>query len=272
MNDVLKCFSNIYKVIRKNNYIIIYNNLGKYLIRKSNSQLDYSLPVIGKYNDYDICEYYDDLINDNEKVKRIVLLLDRIHLNKCKYLNEEEYEIIYKNINNKINIIMEYYLKLQDKLECFLYPRIDYLLLLENISLFYKILNICKEKNEYWYSLKNKKIRKTLCINNVNLDNFICNDKDYIIDYSECTNDLIIIDYVKLYRNIDYDINIDFSLEEFNLFLTYISLPSIIKLSNNIKNNVFIIKNEINYIKRVLNYILKQDENNQETDKNKFKE
>ena len=272
MNDVLKYFSNIYKVIRKNNYIIIYTNLNKYLIRKNNRQTIYSLPIIDKYNNYDICEYYDDLVDDKEKIKRIVSLLDLIHLNKYEYLNEEDYENIYKNINNKINMIMKYYLKLQDELECFLYPRIDYLLLLENISLFYKILDICREKNEYWYSLKNKKIRKTLCINNIDLDNFICNDKDYIIDFNECTSDLIIIDYVKLYRNVEYDISIDFSLEEFNLFLTYISLPSIIELSNNIKNNIVIIKNEINYIKRVFKLILKQNENNQETDKNEFNE
>ena len=187
-----------------------------------------------------------------------------------------DYEKIYNDLNNNINSLMNYYLKLQDELECILYPRFDYLLLIENISMFYKILSKAKEINEYWYSI-NDNIRSSLCLNNISMNNFIVNDKTYIIDSSSITEDLIINDYIKIYRD-NYDIfdlfNDNFKLneKELFLFLTYISIPNKIVLFDNVCDNVKIIKEELNYVRKTLNLVLEKYKENEKADKNKFNE
>jgi len=56
-----------------------------------------------------------------------------------------------EEINNRIDYLTNYYLDLQDYIERFSFPRIDYYYLIKNISKFYKILEKAKyylEKNE----------------------------------------------------------------------------------------------------------------------------
>lgn len=269
MNDIYEYFNKngikINKIKNKNNYSIIDD---KYLIKEKSKINFSSLPLIDSYNDYEIYRYYED--NCIDKNKRILLLLEDIHKRDISY--DINYDDLYNSINNKIDVLMNYYLKLQDDLESLIYTRNDYILLLENISLFYKILSISKEKNDYWYSIKDKRIRKCLCLNNIDLDNFIINDKDYIIDSSLCSNDLIIMDYIKLYRNNLSIDNIDLNEREFYLLLTYICIPYMISFSNNISDNIKIIKEEVNYINKTINYVLEKDKEYQETNKKEFNE
>ena len=281
MNNIYKwCIDNnikINKIINKGNYYIIYNDFNKYLLKKKNNLklVKYNLPLIKSSNEYEIYKYYDDIYNKKDKLNKIILLLNSIQLESIIYKNID-YEKIYNDLNNNINSLMNYYLKLQDELECILYPRFDYLLLIENISMFYKILSKAKEINEYWYSI-NDNIRSSLCLNNISMNNFIVNDKTYIIDSSSITEDLIINDYIKIYRD-NYDIfdlfNDNFKLneKELFLFLTYISIPNKIVLFDNVCDNVKIIKEELNYVRKTLNLVLEKYKENEKADKNKFNE
>lgn len=61
-------------------------------------------------------------------------------------------------INNKIEYLMNYYLDLQDYIERFSFPRIDYYYLLKNISKFYEVLNKAK------YYLDNNEKEKALTL------------------------------------------------------------------------------------------------------------
>lgn len=63
-------------------------------------------------------------------------------------MNSEE---LYKIIDDRITYIMNYYLDYQDYIENFEFPRVDYLFLIKNISIFYKSLNLSKEKINQWY-------------------------------------------------------------------------------------------------------------------------
>lgn len=281
MNNIYKwCIDNnikINKIINKGNYYIIYNDFNKYLLKKKNNLklVKYNLPLIKSSNEYEIYKYYDDIYNKKDKLNKIILLLNSIQLESIIYKNID-YEKIYNDLNNNINSLMNYYLKLQDELECILYPRFDYLLLIENISMFYKILSKAKEINEYWYSI-NDNIRSSLCLNNISMNNFIVNDKTYIIDSSSITEDLVINDYIKIYRD-NYDIfdlfNDNFKLneKELFLFLTYISIPNKIVLFDNVCDNVKIIKEELNYVRKTLNLVLEKYKENEKADKNKFNE
>lgn len=281
MNNIYKwCIDNnikINKIINKGNYYIIYNDFNKYLLKKKNNLklVKYNLPLIKSSNEYEIYKYYDDIYNKKDKLNKIILLLNSIQLESIIYKNID-YEKIYNDLNNNINSLMNYYLKLQDELECILYPRFDYLLLIENISMFYKVLSKAKEINEYWYSI-NDNIRSSLCLNNISMNNFIVNDKTYIIDSSSITEDLVINDYIKIYRD-NYDIfdlfNDNFKLneKELFLFLTYISIPNKIVLFDNVCDNVKIIKEELNYVKKTLNLVLEKYKENEKADKNKFNE
>ena len=281
MNNIYKwCIDNnikINKIINKGNYYIIYNDFNKYLLKKKNNLklVKYNLPLIKSSNEYEIYKYYDDIYNKKDKLNKIILLLNSIQLESIIDKNID-YEKIYNDLNNNINSLMNYYLKLQDELECILYPRFDYLLLIENISMFYKILSKAKEINEYWYSI-NDNIRSSLCLNNISMNNFIVNDQTYIIDSSSITEDLIINDYIKIYRD-NYDIfdlfNDNFKLneKELFLFLTYISIPNKIVLFDNVCDNVKIIKEELNYVRKTLNLVLEKYKENEKADKNKFNE
>ena len=57
-----------------------------------------------------------------------------------------------KEINNKIEYLMNYYLDLQDYIERFSFPRIDYYYLIKNISKFYEVL----EKSKYYLDNNDK--------------------------------------------------------------------------------------------------------------------
>lgn len=50
----------------------------------------------------------------------------------------------YKNVKDKIEYLRNYYLDLQDYIERFSFPRIDYYYLIKNISQFYVVLDKAK--------------------------------------------------------------------------------------------------------------------------------
>ena len=276
-----KCNIKINKIIKTDNYYIINNS---YLIKKkANCNINLkniTLPLIRSYKDYDIYKYYKENLNKLEKSRKIILLFTLIE-NTTKNYEDINYEIIYNSINDKINFLMNYYLKLQDELECILFPRYDYLLLLENISLFYRALNITKEKIDYWYSIKSKKIRKATCINKVDLNNFLfSNNNNYIIDNSEANYEILFMDFIKFYRdNSDLDINELFNLyndnivlndEELSLLCIYLLIPYKIGFSNDIFKNEKLIKDEVNYINKIINFVLEKDKEYKKADNEEF--
>lgn len=270
---------NIEKFEYINNNIVIISDNKKYLIKKKNNKelelfkyfesinYNYYLNIIDSNNDYILCNYYD---NNSEILEdKMIEVISSLHL-KTMHTKEINSELLYKDISDKIDNLMTYYLELQDYIEEFSFPRLDYYFLITNISLFYKILSFSKEKLDIWYKDKVNSMRYSINIGNVSLDNFRYGEEIYFIDYSNYKDDIFIYDLVELYKNssnIDlYRSKVKMSLDEINLFYSLICIPERITFSDDIYKNIRNIRKNIDYILRTLDYLSKENEKDHKTD------
>lgn len=291
MNNIKECCVKykikIKRIKKTNNYIIIYSDKNNYLL-KDNSKLthlfkyfekinyDNYLPLISDDADnYELYIYYSSIEDSEKKSYELVNVLINLHL-KSLYYEEIDIDKLYAEYNDKIDSLMNYYLKLQDYIEYFLNPSIDYRIFMENISIFYRIISLSKRILDNWYSKKISKVRKCYCINKVNLNNFILSDKNYFIDYSSCDKDYLIKDFYMFYKeelfNVDiiklfnlYRDKLNLTDEEIELFFINICIPLKIELSNDVSYNMKLIEKEINYINKTLEFVLKEYEKDKKT-------
>jgi len=238
----------INKIEKYNDYAIINN---KYLY-KNKKDSNESL-----YKYFDSINYnYNKQINDYTDNYELYYykdfnIIDSMNLLHSKTLSYEEINI--EELANEIDNLMKYYLKLQDMIEEIEYPRIDYMYMIENISMFYKILN----KSKYYLDkcIDLKSIRKCLIINTYN---------NHFINYDNCCEDILIKDYVCLYKNnIVFDLN-DIK-DEIYLFYYFICIPNRLEFNKDYYTNIKVIEKELNYINRTLIF-LEEYEKDQETD------
>ncbi len=286
------------RIIINSQYILLEGNEKYLIIENDNNNKDLFAyfdsikyknyqPRINTYQDsYGLYKYESDSTN-NLELKAKVLLNTLITLQKKTTLEEniteEESTNIYKYYTSKIDNIMKYYLDLQDNIDELILPRIDYYVLLINISKIYQSLNISHHKLESWYQSKNKKVRKCQLIGNTNLDNFRINKKNYFIDYNKSKKDLLIYDFIDFYQTNFNKINMsklykeyiskmDLTSSEKSLLETIICIPKKNTLNDTIKNNITSINNQLKYIERTIEFVLEEDKKYQETDRDKFKE
>lgn len=195
---------------------------------------------------------------------------------------EDKYNNFYQKVIADIDYQMKYYLDLQDYIEGFSFPRLDYYYLLLHISSIYKILQRARYYFDLWYKKKNLKFRKCYSIHNVSTCNFIASDSSCFIDFSECYQDLIITDFVNFYRNelLSFDMislfdiyqkSISFREEELLLLKTFICIPKRLDFSKNTYANTVSIYYLLEYIEKT-NLFLEENEKNQEANEYEFKE
>ena len=153
-------------------------------------------------------------------------------------ISEEEFENIYKTILNDIDYQMNYYLDLQDYIEKFSFPRIDYYYLLLHISLLYKTIQKARHYLDLWYQKKILKFRKCYSIHNVSLSNFIVSKSSCFLDFGNCYKDFLITDFICFYKNevLSVDMN---SL--FDSCTSLISLPNLSKWKTDNLENIAIL-------------------------------
>ena len=298
MNIVYKCCKNNNILIKKikyiNNYIVVYDDKNSMFLlnlkfNRNKDIFDYFdriyyhnyLPLLNNYQDnYELCNYYDDKFDDKIKVKNIMDVLIDLHKKSITFfdISKEWLNDLYNSKLKEINNLMNYYLDLQDYIEQFAFPRWDYYFLINNISLFYQILNIARDYLEKWNIIKTLKIRKCMNIGNLSLKNSIMNDKLYFIDYSMAGYDLNIYDLVTFYKEYvcEFDIdlfmekyfsNLDVSYSEKLLFYVFISIPERLVFTNDIYSNFLSIKKSIDYVMKTLSFLLEEDKKYQETNK-----
>ena len=172
---------------------------------------------------------------------------------------------------------MKYYLDLHDYIEEIEYFNPEEYLLIKNLSKFYHLLRLARYKLDNWYQNSNNKYREVLLLGNVSLNNFIFGNKSYFISFDRSTRGNIVYDLVDFYQNEMLDFN--YLFEEYNilndneknLFYSLISIMPKIKFTNNHYDNTLNTRKIIDYIDNTL-YLLEEDEKNQETNKDEFKE
>lgn len=261
----------------KESYVIKLNtnnyDIYRYLISKD--FLYFPKNFNDKDYNYDMLQYIDELmINKEQKINDYIKLISLLH-SKTSYLREIDLDEIkqkYESIRNKIKLLKEYYLGLNEKIDHNLFLSPSEYLLIRNISLIYSLLdNSIIILDKLYNKLKEEKsIRISLLHNNVDLEHLIVKDDYYLISWDKSYFDSPIYEikeiYRKYYQIIElndlfrvYELNNKLTLIEKGLLLVNLSIPKEFKLTNNTYLDTKIINNEIKYLKKVYELLIKYE-------------
>ena len=226
----------------------------------------------------EIYKYVDQLnISNSKKSQDIVYLASILHNKTTEFteLSLDEVKKIYEDTITKLDDTYNYYISLQDKIEEHIYMSPAELLLMNNISNIYLMLNFSRKNIEdYYKESENKNIqRKVLIHGNLSLDHIIETDDRYLISWNKARIDSPIYDLLYFYQN-DYDqIEISslyetyqskyqFTKEEKYLFFSLINIPNIVKLNKNNLIDTINIRKLVNYLDKTIKFTLKENEKN----------
>jgi len=189
----------------------------------------------------------DDIINPH-KSEDLINLVGLLHSKTSfnKEVTEEVYKEIYENIKNNILYLRDYYLKYYELFLKDVYMSPSKYQFVRNYSKIQAALNFTETELDDWYSMvkEKKNERVSLIHNNLSLDHYIRNDKDYLISWDKAKFDTPILDLATLYKNEFWDIEFEtiykkyldiagLSEHEQKLFFILISLVPEIKFCDN---------------------------------------
>ena len=282
------------KIKLLSNYYIVSDEVKSYLLKNKNSSLKelfdyfdninfnhYLRPLYGFDDYYEIYNYYDEVYSNEKKYNMLIDSLSELH-KKSIYLEEidGEFDKLYDDINNEISYLTNYYLDLQDYIERFSFPRLDYHYLIVNISSFNVLLNLAKKKLDDWYESSNHGIRKSIIVGYPNLDNFCSANSGYFKNFDYSKKDYFIYDLVDVFKDKYSDnlYNLFNTYIEFNkltdselkLFDSLICIPEKLEFSSNSYNNILCIKEALKYNNKVYEFFLEKNKEDQKTDETKF--
>ena len=266
-------------------YVLVYSDKDIFLIKSHNIDIDklfryfkvinfvgYIYPI-KVTDDYELYRYYSDCSLDvYDKAKEIINTLVDLHTKSYSFFeySPSEKEKIYDLYNEKIDKCFSYYLNLQDSIEEMEIIKPSYYLLLNNVSKFYKLLNLSKNYLDKFYNSDNNHYREALLVGNTVFSNFSFSDKKYFIDWDESRRDLLVWDFIFFYKEnykyIDaiglydyYNSKISLSDNELNLFFTIISIPEVIDFSGTEFTNTIRVRDTINYVDTTLSFMLEKN-------------
>lgn len=242
------------KLIKTHNYMLSrgFNNFVS--IKDSNRENYYIYPYI-----------YENNIPYEQKGNDMAKTVALLHAKTAyfKDIDDSTLDKIYLDIDNNIEYTKEYYSKLYDNIFMKEYYNPFEQIFMDMYSKINNACNFCKSELENWYDIsRDKKSKRVVLLhNNLKLDHFIKGDEDYLISFDNAKIDTPVIDLVNFYKN-EYDnldfkeifktytYHFDFTADEYKLFFILISLPNIINISNNTKENLHNITELKNYLNK----------------------
>jgi len=268
-------------ILRRNNIIAHnYRKLGnnivvddKYVIKKNNKKDDilsyldnrnfnYYPHIFDKDSNYELVEYLKDTDMPREqKMNDLVKLVSLLH-NKTTYykeVDEADYKELYEDLLNNLEYLEEYYTDLITIIESKVFFSPSEYLLASNITLIFDSIRYARSMTLKWYEMiskKTHKMRVSVIHNNLSLDNYIKNNKDYLTNWDKSKIDIPIFDLYKLYlRNYNefdffdilkiYEKEYPLKDEELLLFYILISMPNKIEFNTNNYDMCIKIENEV---------------------------
>ncbi len=152
----------------------------------------------------------DDGIINPQKSEDLIEVVALLHAKTSfnKEVSKDTYQEIYENIQNNILYLQDYFLKYYDLYIKSIYMSPSEYLFIRNYSKISAALNFSLTELDNWYSLVNEKNseRISLVHNNLSLDHFIRNNKEYLLSWDKSKFDTPVIDLVKLYQNCFWDL------------------------------------------------------------------
>lgn len=216
-----------------------------------------------------VFEYIEDLdVLNPQKSEDLINLVGLLHAKTSfnKEVSEETYREIYEDIKNNILYLKDYYLKYYELFLKEIYMSPAKYEFVRNYSKINSALSFAETELDNWYEMIKDKTseRISLVHNNLSLDHYIRNDKDYLISWDEAKFDTPVLDLVKLYQNNFWE------LEFSTIYTKYLAVTN---LSENEQKLFFILisivpeidfcENEFECCKKMrkqLDYVFKTEE------------
>lgn len=250
-------------VVVDDKYIVKKNKKKDYILNYlDNRNFTYYPHIYDKDDNYEILEYIKDgNIPKEQKMNDLIKLVSVLH-NKTTYykeVDEADFKKLYEDILNNLEYLEEYYLDLISLIESKVFFSPPEHLLATNITLIFDSINYSRNMTYKWYEMiskKTHKMRVSVIHNNLSLDNYIKNNKDYLTNWDKSKIDIPIFDLYKLYiRNYsdfdffdilnNYEKEYPLKDEELLLFYILISMPNKIEFDDTNYNLCIKIEKEV---------------------------
>lgn len=281
MNNTLETLKEIYKPykITYQNSVIILNTTSGDIVIKKKSDKDikelYSylisrnftnFPKIEDNNrsDYIVYEYLSSVnMPIEQKAYDLVNVLSNLHNSTTYYktITKDDFKIIFDKIKENIIYLTNYYEEFYETIKKEVYMTPSHYLIMRNISKIFSCLTFCQSELDNWYNLVKEDTKKRVCLihNNLSLDHFLKNEKDYLISWENSRIDTPIIDLVGFYKKEYFNIHFSSFLEkylekvnlnedELKLFFILISIPPKLELNDTEFKNCEIARINLDYL------------------------
>ena len=285
MNNSLEILKNIYKPYRytlKGNVTVLETMNGDFIVKKKTNDIkaiynylksrnfDYFPKLIDdSRSDVNVFEYIKDVdMPKEQKALDLINVVSLLH-NKTTYykvVSDDVFKSIYDSIKSNIDFLKNYYENMFNTIENIEYMSPSEYLLIRNSSKIFSCLSFCEKELDEWFDLtkEDNKQRVSLIHNNLSLDHFIKNDKDYLISWDKSKIDSPVLDLINFYKNNYFDLDFETILNSYQskyklnesekkLLFIVISLP----LKYERKNNEF---NSCTDVRNILDYLFKTEE------------
>lgn len=276
-----------YRLTKKKGVTILDSTSGTFVIKEkennhvaqvyeylSSRNFDYFPPLTNyERDDVNVFEYIED--TPMPKEQKAIDMIDLIALlhNKTTYFKEvtvDKYKEIYENLKENILYTENYYNIQYEKLIEEVYPSPSHYLLMRNIYKIMAALDFCNKKLDEWFNLvaEESKTRVAFIHNNLEVDHFIKNTKEYLISWERSKIDSPILDligfYQKEYMNLNFEPILDryfhaypLSYPEQELFFIVISIPPLMNLEGKELDITKEIRKKLDYMFKTENLVNK---------------
>ncbi len=284
--DVFTKLYKPYKITKINKVFLFYTEDGDYVI-KLNPKINYfdlskylesmginCLPNLSldSRDDMIVMDYVSSVdLDSSQKAFDMIDLVSSLH-DKTSYYKEvtnDKYKELYDSIYSNIISVQKYY---DDLFELYLnesYNSPSHYLLLRNYSTIYGAINYSLDKLGSWYNLVKDKREQRVCLvhNNLKLEHYLKNNKDYLVSFDNYLFDSPVLDLYRFYLNewedvpfkeifLEYERNVNLSDDEKILLYLLISIPSRVTLCDSDYDNCFNIRRMINYLNKSSSIVL----------------
>lgn len=275
--DILKTIYKPYRITIKGEATILETTSGTYVVKKKENSINELYTYLRSRNfeyfpnlvdssrdEVNVFEYIDDVkMPKDQKAHDLIQIIGLLH-NKTSYFKEvtsDTYKEIYENILANISHLKKYYSDLFDVFILNEYLSPSAYLFLRNYYEIDSCLRFCKTEIERWFLLVQDKTKQRVSLvhNNLELNHFMKNEKDYLISWDKALIDSPILDIIHLYKKEYYNVEFStllssyfdrFELNEDERILLFvcISLPEEIHFGNNEFENCDVVRKQLDYL------------------------
>ena len=218
-------------------------------------------------NGIEIRDYIKEVnISKEDKLSELIYIISILHTKTTHYKNYNINDIkaYYEKTTDEIKEIKDYYNKIVEDNDIYMFLKPSIYYLIDNISLIFISLDNCKYFLDKWYEIVKEKQRKRVVMNhnNLKLSNFIVGNNPFLINFDNSIFDYPIYDLVSLFKNNNKNIDMTdlfnlysqkYSLYKEELYLLFVELLKIDKVLFNSSEiiNTREITNIVSYLNKV---------------------